>query len=172
MTPSCAINLAGSFEIRRTDKVHSRLYASAVVLESDNTRVAWIACDMVFIDDDTAKQLRVIIADRIGTSSSNVFISCTHTHNGPSLFKGLPYVEPDREVAASVKEAIINSAVEAANSMFPAQMGYAKGHAPATFNRRYLKSNGKAWMSPGPQDTDIVGREGPEDQELQVIWFD
>ena len=172
ITPNRPINLAGSFEVRRTAEVFSLLYASAVVMGEGDRRFVWVSCDLLLLDVETTSELRRKIAGRVGTTSTNVFISCTHTHNGPSLARLFPYLEPDAELVAHTKELIIQSAVNAAEKMCEARMGYAHGQAPATFNRRYVNASGKGHTNPGPQDTDIVCREGPEDQQVQVVWFE
>ena len=172
ITPDRPIPLAGSFELRQSSEVFSPLYASAVVVDNDVSRIAWIACDLLWINDETAAELRRRIAGRIDTSPTNVFISCSHTHNGPVLFESLPPVAPEPKIAEPVLDGIVNAAVGAAAGLRQARMGYAVGNVEATFNRRFLTEDGRAICNPGPQDAHTHRREGPADDQVQAIWFE
>jgi len=172
ITPDREIDLAGSFELRRAGEVLSPLYASAVVLDDGELRVVWVACDLLWISDGMAAELRRRIAEGVGTSAANVFISCTHTHNGPILFRSLPPVDPDPRIVRRTLEGIVRSAVAAAAEPHQARMGYAAGTVEATFNRRFITADGRAICNPGPQDAHIGQPEGPADKQVQAVWFE
>ena len=172
ITPDREVMLAGSFEIRRATEVLSPLYASAVAVDDGRTRFVFVSLDLLCISDEIAGDLRGRIAEKAGTSPSNVAVSCTHTHNAHGIFKCLPYLPADEELAEITKDRIVRAGAEATENLAEARMGYARGLAAATFNRRCVLANGKVWMSPGPQDPPVVGLEGPQDQEFQTVWFE
>jgi len=175
ITPKCEINLAGSFEVRRTSKVNDPLFSTSTVIESDEGKLAFISCDLLFLSDEQNDELRERISKKTKIPSSNIQICCTHTHNGPSMFPMFPFLPVDKKVVKDVMERIVESAELAAGKMQPARMGYCRGSAAkATFNRRFVMSDGRSFMHPekrGP-DPDRVGPEGPADPDVQVIWFE
>jgi len=172
ITPDREVMLAGSFEIRRASVVLSPLYASALAVDDGERRFIFVSLDLLCISDEIASELRGRIAEKAGTIPSNIAVSCTHTHNAHGIFKCLPYLPVDEELAGLTKDRIVRAGVEAAENLTEARMGYARGLAAATFNRRCILANGKVWMSPGPKDPPVVGLEGPQDQEFQTVWFE
>jgi len=172
ITPDRRVILAGSFEVRWAEDVFSPLFANAVAVDDGHARFIFISCDLLFLNDEITGELRQKIATITGAHFVNVVISYTHTHNAQGLFKCLPALPVDEELVIITKEKIIEAGKKAVESLTEAKMGYARGEAPCTFNRRCILANGKVWTSPGPDDPAIIGCEGPEDQEFQTIWFE
>ncbi len=68
---------------RRSTGVHDPLLASALVLRSGPITQVQIALDLLMLAPPDARVLRRRVADALGTTEPQVFISCTHTHSGP-----------------------------------------------------------------------------------------
>ncbi len=69
--------------------VHTRLYASVLVLERDGRKVALVAADLFAAPGGLVKEAADMNADR-GFSERNVLVSVSHTHAGPSGFANFP----------------------------------------------------------------------------------
>lgn len=80
ITPDKLPYLAGYSVNRRAEEVHDDVYASAVVIQSGEARIAIVSCDLIGL-------LRPAVVDIRGRVTSvpagNILIACTHTHSGP-----------------------------------------------------------------------------------------
>jgi len=171
ITPIRPSILAGSMWVRKSDGIIDPVYAGAVVIDNGNMRAVFVSCDLCFLPDEIHFSLRRDIACASGTKPEFVTISCTHTHNGPSICKCLPDIEVDRETTEIIFSKIIKAARDASAKLVLSKMGYGRSKVKATFNRRMVVEGGKVIMSPGPQDPPVKEPEGPADDDLQVIWF-
>jgi len=171
ITPERPAVLAGSMWVRRADGIIDPVYTGAVVIDNGDKRVVFVSCDLCFLPDEIHFKLRRDISCATGTKPESVTISCTHTHNGPSICRCLPDIEVDRDIAETIFSKIIKTARDASMKMVPARMFYGRSKVKATFNRRMIVEGNKVIMSPGPQDPPVKAPEGPADEDLQVIWF-
>ena len=85
MTPPLGINLAGYFHIRPADGIVTPLYINAVVLDDGTTKAALITLDLEGMNRENNTVVRNLIAERTGIDAEAIFITCTHTHLGPSI---------------------------------------------------------------------------------------
>jgi len=171
ITPTCEVYLAGTAELRKTVKVQSRLYASVLVVDDGKIRFVFISLDLLWLDDALCSEVRERVAKVTKTISDHVMVSCTHTHNGPSICKTFPLIPPDEEVVCEIKNKIVEAAKTAVSQLVKANMFQAKTTIARSFNRRVIIETGKVWINAGAHDPAIVGAEGPADQELLALWF-
>ena len=83
ITPPTGYYLGGYSRADRTGQgVHSRLYATAMVLERGDRKVALVALDLFM----SAGGMVRAAAARAGFSERNVLVSASHTHSGPGGF--------------------------------------------------------------------------------------
>jgi len=172
ITPDKEVALGGSFEARMTGEVLSRLYSSGVAIDDGLARLIFVSNDLVLMEDSEQNELRRRIAEGGGTKPSHVAIFFTHTHNGPVVDNRIGRYPRDAEVIRAVQEKIVEAGIEAAKNLTEVRMGYGRGIAMESFNRRAVLKTGQVWMSPGPNDPPVVGREGAEDYEFQTVWFE
>jgi len=171
ITPDRPAILAGSMWVRESTGVINPVYTGAVVIDNGDERLVFLSCDLCLLSDEIHDRLRREIAGVTGTKPELVAVSCTHTHNGPSVFRCIPDVEVDSSMSEEVFSRIVRAATDACSRLAPAEMGYGRRRVRATFNRRLVVKGGKVIMSPGPQDPPVITTEGPADEDLQVIWF-
>jgi hypothetical protein len=63
---------------------HDALMAKVLLLDDGATRLLWISCDLIGFSVADAAELRRLVAETLKMPASNVIVSCTHTHSGPS----------------------------------------------------------------------------------------
>ena len=89
ITPPTGYPLGGWVRADRVGSgVHTRLYASVLVLKSGGRKVALASVDLFAAPGGLIKEA----ADRVGRgfSERNVLVSASHTHAGPSKFANFP----------------------------------------------------------------------------------
>jgi neutral ceramidase len=69
---------------RYSTGVHDPLYSSALYLETGGQRYLIIANDIIFVSQDSVAKVRPQISKATGIPASNIMITATHTHSGPS----------------------------------------------------------------------------------------
>jgi neutral ceramidase len=83
ITPKTGYYLGGWTRADRVSKgQHTRLHASALVLERDGRKVALVAVDLFAAPAGLVKHVADRNRDR-GFSEQNVLVSASHTHSGP-----------------------------------------------------------------------------------------
>jgi len=156
ITPELGSHIAGYFEDRLAQDVHDDLHANALVLESGDTSLAIVVCDLVDLVLDDTERAKAAAQERTGIPAENIFIACTHTHFGPTtshgvnVAEGIDYMDwlPGR-IADSVKMA--------QNRIRPAQLAHASGHcAEEGHNRRYVMKDGTIVTNPGILNPEVV----------------
>lgn len=147
----------------------SELYATALVLDDDSTRIAIITFDLIFIEEPFVSSLREKIGKRIGVPKQNVLLNCSHTHCGPTS-KGLRYDDDEfqdqlRNAYVTRLETEIPALVDlAAHHLRPARVGTDVGEARIGINRREVQSDGSVLLGENPT--------GPVDHQVRVIRVD
>ena len=88
ITPALGAPMAGYYSPRAAEGVIDDLYAKALVLEQDGTKVALVVCDLISMPRDVAIEARGLIEQSVKIPADHVMISATHTHTGPILPSG------------------------------------------------------------------------------------
>ena len=92
ITPPTGYPLGGWVRADRTGQgVHTRLYASAFVLQRGSKKVALAAVDLFGVPGGIVKEVGERLAAR-GFSEANILMSASHTHGGPFGFANFPTV--------------------------------------------------------------------------------
>jgi hypothetical protein len=106
--------------------IHDQLMAKVLLLDDWQTRLLWIACDLIAWSPEDDAALRRLAANSVGTHPDHVLVSCTHTHSGPSSmsFRG-PLNEVDTHWRASVFDAIAREGGDLVPRLQPARVGHA-----------------------------------------------
>ena len=90
ITPPLGFRMQGA--MRRTEGatgIESPLLATALVLADENVKLTILDCDLIGFDVALANEIRGRIGEKINISAANVFLGCTHTHNGPCTARGV-----------------------------------------------------------------------------------
>jgi len=164
ITPSAPQPLAGYFRERLSTGVHDDLHAKALVLDDGATRLAMVACDLIWVPAPVVEKARRLVEAQSGIPPARVFISATHTHTAPELAGDYAEWLPGR---------IAESVAAAARNLRPARIAAAEASEPTlVFNRRFFMTDGSVGWNPGKRNPKIIAPAGPVDPRVSVITVD
>ncbi|MCS6949766.1 MAG: neutral/alkaline non-lysosomal ceramidase N-terminal domain-containing protein [bacterium] len=122
ITPEKLPYLAGYSANRRAEAVHDDVYASAVVIQSGEKKIAIVSCDLIGLLRPAVQDIRSRVAS---VPADNIVIACTHTHSGPDSIglwgqpeQGVSGV--DREWYSQMKAKVAEAIEEASKNLQPA----------------------------------------------------
>lgn len=172
VTPPVGIDVSGYSLRLGTTAIHRPLRASAVVFSDGERTVCLVAADVVGLTVPYATRLREDIAARLEIEPANVLVTCSHTHNAPSLAPELKiggrmdeWTELDGIYEAFWRVRVISACAEAAASLVPARLASSRdGTAAIGVNRRLRLPDGRV----------IMGRvkDRPVDHSVGVVRVD
>jgi hypothetical protein len=169
ITPKLGSQSPGGMQVRRLNEVHDPLKAVAMVIKSDETTVALVGIDALFITEDATAATRAAITAATKIRGSHVLIGASHTHGGgpiASCFES----EADPEYVDLLAKRIAEAVTSAYQSLHGAEIGDGIGSEPSiSFNRRFMMRDGREVTHPGKDNPDIVQPAGPIDPDVGVL---
>ena len=174
---ACEFRMGGTFTFYMSSEMefHTPLYASAWAVEAGENSFIWVSSDIARFAESDADVIRKEIAERTPVPFDHVLISATHTHTGPTARPSISPYFPSTDLSYFEKfgARIAEAGVRAWENRGDAYLSY--GHMnewKCVHNRRYFMASGESMMEPGgPEYPGRLMKEGPEDPELQVLWF-
>jgi hypothetical protein len=158
ITPPIGIGLVGYHRAGPADALLDRLYATVLVLEHTNARVALVNMDHAGMLVPHVTAMRQRLGSELGISPAQVMVLFTHTHSGPQA-------DDENELARAyrlVLEAnLVHAAREAARRLRPCTAAWGVTAASIGVNRRQRGPDGKARMGVNP--------DGPVDRRVGVL---
>ncbi len=156
------------------------LEAFALTLEKGDKKFIIISIDNCSINKILVDKLVDAVASATDIPKENILISATHTHTGPFTSKPGGFAASENEEQKVEKyvdfltNRITDLAILALQTLKPAKVGYATGHAPdrIAYIRRYRMKDGSVQTCPPVDDPNIDGPIGTLDQRVNVIRFD
>lgn len=154
---------------------HTALYCSAWAVKAEENSFIWVSCDVARFMECDADYVREKVEKATGVPREHVLVSATHTHTGPTARPSISPFFPTGDL--SYFEKVGNKAAEACiqawENVAEATISYARcDEDKCVHNRRYLMETGESMMEPGgPEYPGRLMKEGPEDTELQAVWF-
>lgn len=179
ITPANGTAMAGYYTQRLSSGVDNDLYAKALVLEQDGTKVAIISCDLIRMPRQVAERAREVVQKSVRIEPDHFMLSSTHCHTAPCLPEGDAGDSTqnwDLKLAKDYVEklpGLIAKSVEEANGkLTPAKAFAGTGHEETlAFNRRYVMKDGSVGWNPGKLNPNIVRPAGPTDPDVPVVYF-
>lgn len=163
--------IAGGIGPRLVQGQEGELRAVAVVLEKAETRLAIVACDVLFTPRDLVDSALEAIESTTGIPRAHVMVSATHTHSAPSVTRVHGY-DRDPVFAQRLQDSIVQ-AVRLAHSRLDGgdvQFYYHLGEEKTVgANSRQLLQDGMIYWI-GAMDG-FVRPTGPFDPQLPVLAF-
>jgi outer membrane protein assembly factor BamB len=167
--------LAGSIEARYTKEQEGELRAVAVVVEKPGgSKVAIVACDVLWIPRDLADAAVAEIEKKAGIRPDHILINATHTHHAPSTAPahGFGVSQEFREIlqrgiVQAVEQA--NRQLEGGDAQFFFQLG--EENTIGGNSRLQLDDGNITWLNPLREAGDNVKPTGPFDPQLPVLDF-
>ena len=195
ITPNQKISLAGQFYERVSDKIESRLYATAFALESGDDQMIICSCDLGGVAQNLNKMVKERLENKLPISTDKVILSAIHTHTSytykqvrtlPMAMGYLTRVLPkDMEYVSKVsgekfmdpEDALYFLADKIAEAVLLAwenrTEGYyqcAFGRAPVGMNRRVLYDDGSAKMWGETNLANFDSLEGGNDSGIELLY--
>ncbi|MES2569531.1 MAG: LamG-like jellyroll fold domain-containing protein, partial [Verrucomicrobiota bacterium] len=172
------------FEERSAEKAADPLFAKAIVLDDNATRIAFCVVDSCMVPREIIDHAKAIAAQATGIPAGCMLVSATHTHSAPSAM-GCLGSRIDPEYAAVLPGKIAKAIITAAGKLQPARVAWARADDwQHTFNRRWIRrpdrtlsdpfgqQNVRAHMHPGHQSADVIGPSGPVDPALTLLGIE
>ncbi|MBR2615167.1 MAG: hypothetical protein IKC69_00615 [Clostridia bacterium] len=169
--------IGGTFTnyLKSETEFHTPLYATAWAVKSGEDSFIWVSLDVARVVETDADTVRNMISQETGVPFDHILISATHNHTGPTARASISPYFPTGDLSYFDKlwDVACRAGVAAWNDTEQVTYSYATCEEKAcTHNRRYLMDTGISRMHPGGKG--FPGRlmkEGPEDPQLQAIWF-
>lgn len=156
-----------AFWLKPSEGVHDPFVVRALELESGDTRVLWLAVDLVGIDPSLVDELGQRLA-RAGQGPSALIVSASHTHSGPgafghsALFGFLAIDRPSPGVRARILDGLVRAAHEAHARRAPALVGGGRVQVTGV-----AKSRLRAPLDPELGVLKVLSREG---RPVALLW--
>ncbi len=178
ITPPVGIPMAGYYYERGAEKIHDDLYAKAMVIEKDNSKVAMVTCDIINIPVELVEEARALVVKSTGIDADHVMISATHAHTGPVIPKKDGRDAPAGKSAdilsnyiSKLPGLIAESIKQANDNLQPAKISFGLGHEETiSFNRRFFMTDGTVGWNPGKMNPKIIKPAGPIDPDVFVLY--
>lgn len=140
------------------------LYATALVLAQQQTRVAILDIDLIGFNSEQVGLIHTVISERTGFAKEQIRLCTTHNHSGPNYFRATLAsrgLEDLRSYLGNLPDTLAAAVAQAAASMQVVRTTWGTGSCPISVNRRAPDSTGRL----------VVGRnpEGPVDHTVRVI---
>lgn len=166
ITPMLGTKLEGYYYERPMEGILDPLFATAVAFDNGEKRIILLSLDIVGLTQEFNKIFCPKISEMAEVEVDGIFLSCTHTHLGPTV-NGK---DKNPEYTEFLKQRICDVAVMAVRDLAPAELYGTRGKAEGvSFIRRYEMRDGSIVTNPGYQNPDIVRMHGEADDESQLL---
>ncbi|MDP6634530.1 MAG: hypothetical protein QGG42_06510 [Phycisphaerae bacterium] len=173
--------VSGGFLEKKSNKVHERLKARCLVLDSGGERVAIVVVDTLFMPRSLVDAAKATASKATGIKPERMMISATHTHSAPSVAGALGS-GADEAYAKFLPGRIAKGVERAVANLAPARVGWGVACADKhTYCRRWIRRSDRmagdpfgkrtvqAMMHPGYRNPDYIGPAGPVDTDLSLL---
>lgn len=181
ITPQESVWMAG-FAARRSPSegtIHD-LWAKALMLEdAQGNRSLLITMDLLGMPRDFSDELRHKINREYGLDKSQIILSCSHTHSGPVVSRGLKYIYPMQEedwkrvdqYTEHLEETLLQMAGEAMKNTIPARIYTKSGVTRFQINRRNNVEgfSSSRYLTKERDFVPTISLHGPNDYSVPVI---
>jgi hypothetical protein len=181
ITPHLGVSLCGAMNDRTAQTIHDPLCARCLVLDNEDTRVAFVVLDLIAASKEWLGEIKHLVHGYTGLPMSNILISCTHTHSAATpvnVFQS----NADKDYLKWAAIRVADGVRVAIGRLQPAKIGWAVGkESRVVFNRRYHMKPGtnlsspfpgvedKVKMNPGAGNPNIDKPAGPIDPEVAIL---
>ena len=167
ITPRLGVQLCGygPYRNRAGKRILAPLLARAMAMTDGKRRAILVNLELCGTPRAFAGKVRAAVAQRTGCRPGEVFLTCTHTHSGPSTGGMIGWGEPDAMYVETLPSRIAGAAAQAWAAMKGVEWRYAEvpcegiainretdagGWTPGSIDERF----GPKWRPLRPQDTD------------------
>jgi|CZCA01.1.fsa_nt_gi neutral ceramidase len=132
----------------RSRGMHDPLWARALVLSYDNTKLALVTVDLIGVDRYIMRETRKIIANMLDLSPSSIIVCASHTHSGPATLREAYLGEVDPGYLSGLAANIAGAVYTASCAMEPVEILVGEGKCSYVGKNRRRKG--------GPTDPQVI----------------
>ncbi len=171
ITPEPGKEMPGGFNKAFSKGTHDPLEVNTIVLKNENTSVAIVAIDALFIPTDIVSNVREKVSTQIPLPPKHIIFSASHTHHGGPIVDVFSS-ERDPAYCAFVEEKIVESILNAWNNLIKVKIGFAEGTQEGiAFNRRFYMKDGTVVTHPGWKNPNTIAPAGPIDPQVLAMFI-
>ena len=182
ITPEGCVVIAGQAPFRPASVVHDDIFATAMVLQSGDTRVIWVSCDICHPTAHLRETAAAMLAAEIpGFREEEFVLNTTHATacfwltDREFLMSGyrMPYdkIEPMEKTREHVCRGIVAAVKEALTHMEDCRAEAASADILTGFCRRVVFADGSAAMYGDVHRPDFRRMEYPDGGPSQFLYF-
>ena len=171
ITPPLGTFINGDFITHYANNIHDLLYSKALVLQNEDTIVAFVVVDICIMPKDFLDEVKSDIQKYWGINPKNILISSTHTHAAGSI-EGILLGAMDLPYRKKLRSLIVQSVQQAKQNLRPAKIAFGSADAPEhVVCRRYYMKEGYQARNPLTGGVDKVKTNpiGAEDQIIKRV---
>ncbi len=165
ITPPIGIMLTGyAVRTKGSEYLLDDLYATALVLDNGETKIALVTCDLIFLHPKSVARIRREVAQCTDIPAAQIMICCSHTHSGPIIYPGPQQTARDHAYTTNLIHQIAGAICAADAQLQPGRIGYGRGQASIGVNRREQRPDGQV----------VLGENlaGPVDPQVTILRLD
>ena len=172
ITPAPGLRMEGMPNPPAGEGIRWPLCGRTAVFDDGIRQAAIVSLDLLFLMPSVVAEMRQAITAGTPLAPEHVMIACTHTHRAPYV---TAFMDDDTVFSYLdfVRARLVEGMARAISIRRPVRLRAAGVDVPGwTFNRRqiYRTDMGEQVGTQGPETVKhFVRREGPEDNELQVL---
>lgn len=182
ITPKLPVAVTGQFHLRIAEEAQSPLFANIIVIETRNGSktsdlAIMVSCDVLYVPNDLIPLVRNEVGKHIkDLDTQKIILNATHTHTAPVLKEG-EYAIPTTGVTqvSEYREFFIKKVtqgiVNAWKDRDEAEVAWGLSYAVVGHNRRVVYADGTAGMSTNTNLPEFRNIEGPEDHDVNMLFF-
>ena len=151
--------------------VHDDIYATALVLKTQEQTTAIVTLDLIGIPADMVKEIRQKIETVTDIDGSSVMFTASHTHSAPLVGIVGGCGDTDAGWLDTLKTKIVQSVEQASNNAVDATFGFDLGNLEGVaYNRHQVLKDGTVAL-PLQKPEDVV-KQGTPDNIVRVLRVD
>ncbi|MBE6625869.1 MAG: hypothetical protein E7628_01630 [Ruminococcaceae bacterium] len=185
ITPAGKVALQGQFNVRIAEKIHSRIYTTAMAIETEGRITVWASVDLLHIMPPVPQMAAERIAAFVpGFTHDDIAISATHTHTAPYVgreqecmlcsFKAEEKLYDDlttpEEYALFVADSIADAVKQATESMEECYTEVAVSRIMTSYSRRTVYKEGYAVMYGSTHEANFLKMENHDGGPMSIIY--
>jgi neutral ceramidase len=125
----------------RSISVHDSLWAKALVIDDQHTKIALVIADVIGVDTELVKAVRDQIGQLTAIPPENVIVGATHTHSGPAVFSHGYLGRVERTYQTVLVQKLSEAVVLASQNLEPVELWVGESNCPEVGKNR-RKSGG------------------------------
>lgn len=163
ITPRSPLPMSGYANRDELSKgVHDEIFARAIVFDDGKNKACIVQADLIGFSFDVSDDVSREIEKRTGIPGENCMLVAVHNHGAPSTgVYGEGTLGNLDAYLESLKQNLVDVAIEAYEGRMPARVGFGKGSCTMNINRRARHSEGGIWLGRNP--------DGPCDHDVDVV---